>query len=208
MAVKKMVVPFIILVVVVVVAVVGCKATRGGYESAPYTVVRRDGDFELRDYPSLTLVETPMGESGSGGTDGSFNRLFRYITGNNESKQKIAMTTPVFMSGNETNRTMAFVMHSGDKAVQIPKPTDGQVAVRRIEGGRFAVLRFSGGRSAKKEAEAERRLKSWMESAGLPAKPPPVFGYFDPPWTPAFLRRNEVMLLTEVAGPGLSGSPK
>jgi len=47
-----------------------------------------------------------------------------------------------------------------------------------------------------------------METGGLPAKPPPVFGYFEPPWTPAFLRRNEVMLLTEAAGPGWSGSPK
>lgn len=26
---------------------------------------------------------------------------------------------------------------------------------------------------------------------------PPVYGYFDPPWTPGFLRRNEVMLRTK-----------
>ena len=51
----------ILLVAVVVVVVAGCKATRAGYETAPYKVVRRDGKFELRDYPSLTVVETPMG---------------------------------------------------------------------------------------------------------------------------------------------------
>jgi hypothetical protein len=199
--VKKMAVLFVIMVVVVVVAVVGCKATRGGYESAPYPVVRRDGKFELRDYPVLTVVETSMGDAGSNGADGSFNRLFRFITGNNEANQKIAMTTPVFMSGNETNRTMAFVMPSGDKTAPVPKPTDARVTVRRIAAGRFAVLRFSGGRNAEKEVEVERRLKAWMEVERLPAKPPPVFGYFDPPWTPAFLRRNEVMLLTESAEP-------
>ena len=78
----------------VVVVVAGCKATRAGYESAPYKMVRRDGKFELRDYPALTVVETPMGGGGSNGANGSFNRLFRFITGNNEAKQKIAMTTP------------------------------------------------------------------------------------------------------------------
>jgi hypothetical protein len=84
---------------------------------------------------------------------------------------------------------------------QVPKPTDALLSVRQLEPGRFAVLRYSGGRNAEKEAEAERRLKSWMEAERLPAKPPPVFGYFDPPWTPAFLRRNEVMLLTESKEP-------
>ena len=29
----------------------------------------------------------------------------------------------------------------------------------------------------------------------------PVYGYFDPPWTPPFLRRNEVMLQIEKANP-------
>jgi hypothetical protein len=185
----------------VVVVVAGCKATRGGYESAPYKVVRRDGKFELRDYPMLTLVETPMAGGGSNGADGSFNRLFRFITGNNEANQKIAMTTPVFMSSHETNRAMAFVMPSGEKLGQVPKPKDTIVTIREVAAGRYAVLRYSGGRNTEKEADAERRLKSWMEAERLPVKPPPVFGYFDPPWTPTFLRRNEVMLLTDSAGP-------
>ena len=196
-----MAVVLVIVLLAMVVVVVGCKATRGGYESAPYKVVRRDGKFELRDYPSLTLVETPMASGGSSGADGSFNRLFRFITGNNEANQKIAMTTPVFMSRNETNRAMAFVMPSGDKAGQIPKPTDMAVTIREVAAGRYAVLRYSGRHNAEREADAERRLKAWMEAERLPSKPPPVFGYFDPPWTPAFLRRNEVMLLTDSAGP-------
>jgi len=28
-----------------------------------------------------------------------------------------------------------------------------------------------------------------------------MFGYFDPPWTPAFLRRNEVMIRTQSGQP-------
>jgi len=175
---------------------VGCQTTRSGYESAPYKVVRTDAKFELRDYPSLAVVETPMAASGSS-DDGSFMRLFRFITGANEAKQNIAMTTPVFVSGQDTNRTMAFVLPAKLNATTAPKPADGAVTVRELPAGRFAVLRFSGGRRAKKEAEALARLQTWLAAQGLKASASPVYGYFDPPWTPAFLRRNEVMLRAE-----------
>jgi hypothetical protein len=174
----------------------GCGAVRGGYESAPYQVVRVSGKFELRDYPALTVVETPMAHRSSG-SDGSFNRLFRFITGGNEAKQKIAMTTPVFMSGEETNAKMAFVMPAKMKTGEVPKPSDASLAVRELAAGRFVVLRYSGGRSAKNETESLERLRAWMKTKGLEQMSPPVYGYFDPPWTPAFLRRNEVMVRTQ-----------
>jgi DNA gyrase inhibitor GyrI len=150
----------------------------------------------VRDYPALTVAETPMAGNRNG-DDGSFMRLFGFITGKNEAKKKIAMTTPVFMSNNETNTTMAFVMPAKMKSGSVPQPADDSVTVRELAAGRFAVLRFSGGRNAKQEAESLNRLKAWMETEGLSVLSPPVYGYFDPPWTPSFLRRNEVMLRTE-----------
>ncbi len=171
----------------------GCGTVRAGYESAPYTVVRESGKFQVRDYPPLNVVETPMAR-GSTGSDGSFNRLFRYISGGNEAKQKIAMTTPVFMSGNETNATMAFVMPATMKPGDVPKPSDGNVKVSELPAGRFAVLRYSGTRSASNEDEALEELRAWMKSKGIKELSSPIYGYFDPPWTPSFLRRNEVMV--------------
>ena len=174
----------------------GCGAVRAGYESAPYKVVRSDGEFELRDYPVLTVVETPMAR-GSNGSDGSFSRLFRFITGGNEANQKISMTTPVFMSGGDTNAKMAFVMPAKMKTGEVPKPSDSSVTVRELPEGRFAVLRYSGGRNDKKEAEALEQLRAWMKQERLKELSLPVYAYFDPPWTPAFLRRNEVMARIE-----------
>jgi DNA gyrase inhibitor GyrI len=188
------------LLVIVGLALVGCKVTRSGYESAPYKVVRADGKFQVRDYPALTAVETAMTGSRNG-DDGSFMRLFRFITGGNAAKQKISMTTPVFMSGGETNATMAFVLPAKMNSGEVPKPSDATVAVRELPAGRFAVLRFSGGRSAKHDAEALGRLRAWMQAEGLKELSLPVYGYFDPPWTPGFLRRNEVMLRTDSAKP-------
>lgn len=177
----------LILILGGLVLFVGCRTSRSGYKSAPFAVVRSDGKFEVRDYPALTVAETPM----DGGSGPSFNRLFGFITGRNAENQKIAMTTPVFMA----NSTMAFVMPADLKAV--PRPADGSVTVKEIPAGRFAVMTYSGGRSEAQEKRTLAELKAWMASQGLPVSSPPLYGYFDPPWTPTFLRRNEVMLRTE-----------
>ena len=187
-----------ILAVAAAVVLVGCQVTRAGYESAPYQVVRASGKFTVRDYPALQMVETPMSSAGNS-DDGSFGRLFRFITGANAAEEKIAMTTPVFMSGSESNATMAFVLPAKLQADAVPKPSDATVTVRELPAGRFAVLRFSGGRSAQHDAEALGRLRAWMQAESLKELSPPVYGYFDPPWTPGFLRRNEVMVRTPAA---------
>ena len=192
-----MFVPILLVTVSAVLILAGCQATRAGYETASYKVVRTDGKFELRDYPAMAVVETTTIRSAKG-NDGSFMRLFRFISGNNAAKEKIAMTTPVFMSGHDTNATMAFVLPAKLKTDEVPKPMDGAVAVRELAAGRFAVLRFRGGQNAKNEAAALEKLKTWTAAEKLKTDSAPVFGYFDPPWTPPFLRRNEVMLRTEL----------
>jgi DNA gyrase inhibitor GyrI len=96
---------------------------------------------------------------------------------------------------------MAFVMPAKLKAGEVPKPTDDTVKVRELAAGRFAVLRFRGGRNAGNEAESLAKLKAWMETERLSVLSPPVYAYFDPPWTPGFLRRNEVMIRTDSGNP-------
>ena len=184
------------LVTVAALVPTGCGTVRGGYESAPYRVVKANGKFELRHYPTLVVVQTSMDMEGTR-SDASFSRLFRFITGNNQIKQKIPMTTPVFMSGADTNATMSFVMPAKMKASEVPKPSDASVVVHEMMEGRFAVLRYSGGRNAKNETESLERLRAWMKQEGLKELSTPIYGYFDPPWTPAFLRWNEVMLRTQ-----------
>ena len=155
---KCMIIICFILVGCIGLFLVGCQATRAGYESAPYKVVRSSGKFALRDYPALLVVETPMTRIGDN-ADGSFMRLFRFITGANEAKQKISMTTPVLMSGNDTNVTMAFVLPAKLQSDAVPKPTDAALTVQELRAGCFAVLRFRGGRNAKNEASALQGLK-------------------------------------------------
>lgn len=186
----------LILILLVTLVVAGCKTSRAGYESAPYRVVRTDGQFELRNYPPLAVVETTMAGRDSAG-NGSFMRLFKFISGGNDTKQKIAMTTPVFMTGNASNATMAFVLPAKLTAEAVPKPADRSVTVQELPAGRFAVMRFNGGRNSENERQALSQLQQWMASGRMTGLSSPVYGYFDPPWTLPFLRRNEVMMRTD-----------
>lgn len=148
----------------------------------------RNGSFEIRNCADLTVVESEMGSD----SHSSFERLFRYISGGNAAGEKIPMTPPVFMAGRESRRSMSFVMPVTMKSV--PTPNDLAVRVVTIPSGRFAVFQFSGARSTQPEVGALQKLKARMKSRQLSVSENPVFGYFDPPWTPLFLRRNEVML--------------
>jgi hypothetical protein len=176
---------------------------RAAYESAEYKVVESDGKFEVREYPDLMLVATTT-KLDAQGRNGSFMKLFRYISGANESDKKIAMTTPVFMENDKEDSAvrMGFVMPKDISAEGVPAPSGEGVDVRKRAGGRFAVLRFSGQLNAKSAEESETKLRTWMATKGLVADDSlessgvETAGY-DPPFTPGPLRRNEVLIRLE-----------
>ncbi|WP_145087287.1 SOUL family heme-binding protein [Aureliella helgolandensis] len=200
---------------VLVGAVAWNRTARAGYESAEYETIETDGKYEIREYPDLMIVATTT-KIDAQGRDGSFMKLFRYISGANEAKQKISMTTPVFMENDraESEVQMGFVMPSEVAAGSVPTPSGEDVVVRKRAGGRFAVLRFSGRLSAKLAKEQEAKLRAWMKSKGLEADVPNhasetatavpqtamsdssgvEAASYDPPFTPAPLRRNEVLI--------------
>lgn len=163
-------------------------------ETPDFELVRTDNKFEIRDYPALTVATTPMeGES----MNASFRQLFRYITGENEGSQKIAMTAPVLIATAGEKRTMSFIMPKSTAQQGTPKPAGSSVTVAKLEPMRVAVLRFDGSRTSANEQAAAEKLRAWLVEEKLAAKGEPSFAYYDPPWTPTFMRRNEVMLRIE-----------
>ena len=102
------------------------------------------------------------------------------------------MTTPVLIDPTSDNPTMSFVMPQAVVQKGVPKP-GGDVLLRRMEPGRYAVLRFKGNGDDKNQKEAAGQLIAWLRAHNIAALSEPIFAYYDPPWTPVFLRRNEVM---------------
>ena len=165
--------------------------SRAATETPDYKVIRTDGKIEIRDYPALTVATTPMEGTNM---NGGFGQLFRFITGSTEGKEKIEMTSPVLIDTAKDARTMSFIMPKAAVEKGVPKPAGESVSLGKVDAARFAVLRFPGGRTAENEAKAIAKLKAWLGTQKIDGKGEPVFAYYDPPWTPTFLRRNEVMI--------------
>ena len=143
---------------------IGWKLTaRNAYESAEYSVLESDGSVELREYPDLMLATTEMGTR-TQGDDGSFGRLFQYISGSNDGKQKVAMTTPVFMEpkSDQSSGQMGFVIPKEVADSTIPEPANSQVQLIKRVGGKFAVIRFAGRVDAETQAQRQSELEDWV----------------------------------------------
>ncbi|WP_231741043.1 SOUL family heme-binding protein [Thalassoglobus neptunius] len=170
-------------------------SARAGYESAPYEVIESDGNIEIREYPDLMLAST-QSEVEKRGQDGSFMKLFRYISGDNEGNQKIEMTTPVFMEEGDENSKgkMGFVIPKDVKEAGAPEPQNSDVSISTRKGGRFAVIRFSGIMNTKKADAQEKILREWLTSRGLDAEDSAERAGYDAPFVPGPLRRNEILI--------------
>ncbi|MCC7336639.1 MAG: heme-binding protein [Pirellulaceae bacterium] len=180
---------------VLALAYLGWSTSRGGYESASYRTIESELSFEIREYPKLKLVTTPMNFD-SQGNDGSFMRLFRFISGGNSKQQKVAMTTPVFMDQqqNDSAGRMAFVVPSQVASDGVPLPLDQDIEIKERQAGLFAVVRFAGRINEQTIRKQERELRQWMEARGVAGECELDVAGYDPPWIPGPLRRNEILV--------------
>jgi hypothetical protein len=178
-------------------------------EEARYTVLEREGDFELRQYePQIvaeTLVEGDFQEVGNEG----FRRLYDYISGKNRKQQDIPMTAPVSQEGASEKLPMTapvnqeqvggkwritFLMPSQYTLETLPEPLDARVQLTKVPGKLMAAFGYSGTWSRGRYEEKEKRLKELIRQKGLIIVGAPVFARYNPPFMPWFLRRNEVLI--------------
>ena len=60
------------------------------YEEASYKVVQKFENFEIRYYQERYVIQVNYSNQ-----NGGFQKLFNYISGQNNQSKKIEMTTPV-----------------------------------------------------------------------------------------------------------------
>jgi hypothetical protein len=164
-------------------------------ETIPFEITGKTGEIEFRKYPSVVLAT-----AASEGDDTGFNLLFAFITGSNRTQHKISMTSPVITSRRiamtapvvSDAESMSFVMPPGMSRDDIPDPLDSRVRITTLPAREVAVIRFSGyARQGEVEA-AEERLRDGLKKAAIEPVGGPFLMRYNPPWTPGFLRRNEV----------------
>ncbi len=167
----------------------------------PYTVIRKAGDVEFRKYPAILLASVS-----GGAEDERFSLLFHYIAGQNRTRTEIPMTAPV-ITGEKIPMTspvisgmkvMSFVMPLEYTLASLPEPLDSRISVRKVPERTIAAIRFSGTAEEKTVREMTTRLLSVLEQEKISVIEGPFLMRYNSPWTPGFLRRNEVGV--EVSG--------
>ncbi len=201
----------VLMVSVVLMSVGGCSTM--GIEEAGYRVVRSDGIFELRDYAPHILAETVVDGTLEDAGNQAFRRLFRYISGENRSRGKITMTAPVSQAaaGEKIPMTapvgqqaaggkwaVSFMMPASSTLATLPLPDDPAITLRAVPARRMAAVHYSGTWSESNYLQYKGALEEWIRSNSFITVGEPVWARYNPPFTPWFLRRNEI--LVPVAG--------
>ena len=162
-------------------------------ETASYQVVESDGDIEIRDYPALVVAEVTRTGSRDQAVRSGFGPLARYIFAKERAGEKIAMTAPVTQKDQGGTWTIQFIMPSSYNLKRLPKPADADVKLRELPSARRGVIRFSGWWSDELFKAKDAELRDWLASKGLTPSGTPTFAYYNDPFTPGFLRRNEIL---------------
>ena len=182
-------------------------------EEPKYTLIEKSDAFELRAYAPKIIAETIVSGDLDDASSAGFKLIAGYIFGNNTSRsggnekismtapvtteaksEKISMTAPVTMEQTDGKWRMHFVMPSQYTMETLPKPNNPAVILREIPTSNYAVIQFSWFAGEEKVAKKTAELMAWLGSKNITPTGKPELARYNPPWTPPFLRRNEVMV--------------
>ena len=197
-----------LIAAVVALLIIGAN-TAMATEEAPYTVLKSDDIFELREYPPQILAEIIVDGDLEGASNKAFRPLFRYISGDNKSRDKIAMTAPVSQEqkGEKISMTapvsqqsvqgkwaVSFMMPSSYTMETLPTPDDPKIQLRQVPARRVAAVRYSGFWSEEKYLLNKEKLEKWIKDNRFTIVGEPVWARYNDPFTLWFLRRNEILI--------------
>jgi SOUL heme-binding protein len=182
-------------------------------EEPDYQVVRKFDNVELRQYAPYVVAEVVLDTSAEDAGNQAFPILAGYIFGKNKGEKKFAMTAPVTqtvapllapmrmdMTAPVTQAAVAggmrvqFVLPKGVTLATAPEPIDPRVQLREVPAGTWAVIRYSGTWSQANYREHLDELKAALQAAGVATQGEPVLARYNAPFTPWFMRRNEIWL--------------
>ena len=178
-------------------------------EEAEYSVSIKQDDFEIRLYTPSIVAEVIVDGDFENASNAAFRKLFNYISGDNTRRDKIAMTAPVSQKPEPEKIAMtspvgqlasgqgwavSFMMPASYNMETIPVPVDPSVVLREVPAYRAAAIRYSGRWSEKGYRKHLDLLLEWIDQNSLVISGEPVWARYNAPFTPWFMRRNEILI--------------
>ena len=177
-------------------------------EEPDYRALASEGDFQLRDYPAMTVAETVVEGPRKQALSDGFSVLADYIFAKSRDGEKLPMTVPVLQDAGDPMASdppmfddeleggwrTRFVMTEGRSAADLPAPPEG-VELIELPPRKVAVVSFAGRPDDVELAEQENRLRGWLARRGETSEAEPEYAFYTSPVIPGPLRRNEVWLV-------------
>ena len=107
---------------------------------------------------------------------------------------RMDMPAPVTQAAVAGGIRVQIVLPKGVTLATAPEPIDPRVQLRAVPAARWAVIRYSGTWSQSNYAEHLGKLKAALDAAGVATQGEPVLARYNGPFTPWFMRRNEIWL--------------
>jgi hypothetical protein len=191
------------------IALIATPMSSRAIQEPVYQVTRKLGDVELRQYAPYVVAEVLVTGTAEQAGNQAFPILAGYIFGKNRGEKKFAMTAPVTQTPAPLKMEMAapvmqtsatggyivqFVLPKDVTLASAPEPLDERVTLREMPASRVAVIRYSGFWSEANYNKHLALLQEALRAADLEWTGEPIYSRYDAPFTPWFLRRNEIWL--------------
>ena len=162
-------------------------------ETYPYVIIKKYMQFEIRSYESTLFTSVKLSTKGyKNSSSKGFSILAGYIFGNNERNEKIAMTSPVSMSL-EDSMTMMFMVPRKFNKDMLPKPNQSGIEFKEEPAKTLAAIRFSGWANDTKIENYKQNLKAALDAEGIKYSNRFYFFGYNAPYE-VFNRKNEVIV--------------
>lgn len=183
--------------------------TPEGLFTPEYVVLAECEGYQIRQYPTFIIAETPMSPRytpGLGPTEietasamgKSFNSLAGFLFGKNEDSKAMKMTTPVILNKYQSEQTMSFIIGEYESVEDVPKSLSDSVTLREQVGKVYAVSEFTGYVTQGEAKRQREKLLSMLSRDNVALSPDAATSYkcmiYNGPSTLPTLRRNEMMI--------------
>lgn len=176
---------------------------------------------EIREYQPYLVAEVSMADTDMrGALSGGFRQIAGFIFGKNIAKEsdgseKVAMTSPVTLEAplkaqsekiamtspvaaervTDQAYKVSFIMPSKYTMETLPTPLNDSVQIKEVGRHMLGVMGWRGSSpSEEKMLEKVEELKVILEENGYEIKGKPRLYQYHPPFAPAWMRLNEVLL--------------
>jgi len=155
------------------------------YETQQFELISDSDGIEIRYYPPSMMIK----HNGNNG----FRNLFGYISGKNDLKKKISMTTPVHMTQNKMGSSMEFVLPKKFNPENAPKPNNSKLELYQSKAEYFASIKYGGYSNLEKENIFTRELITKLRNKNILINGEPKVLIYNSPYR--FINRtNEILI--------------